>query len=156
MNRLSYILILVSVAFNRVYAQSNVPIEAFDVSNQILKSGCEVSVQLQVMRWNDQSSSLNLSNLPPSYISNGTIHLNGKMLPIPEGLLQLLNTASRVVEPPKQVACGFVVVTGDGPSTWRTLIRISHGRIESAERMDADGRIFAKTLFFYPSPVILN
>lgn len=149
-------LLFVTVVCGHVYAQPPLPVEAFDVSNQIQKSGCEIDVQLQAIRWHIREGAEVGSIHPPNYIADGKFQLNGKKLPVPYGLLQMLNDASRVVEPPQQVPCGFVVVTGDASFTGRTLVRIEHGRITSAELMDTDGRLFAKTLFFYPKAVILN
>jgi hypothetical protein len=156
MGKFCGILLLTTVVSWQAYAQSRLPVDAFDVSNQILKSGCEIEVQLQAMRWHIRESAEAGSIHPPNYIAGGKFKLNGKSLPAPYGLLQMLSDASRVIEPPQQVLCGFVVVTGDASLTGRTLVRIEHGRITSAEHMDTDGRLFAKTLFFYPKAVTLN
>lgn len=156
MKQICRVLLFFTFAYGHVHAQSQMPVEEFEVSNQIQKSGCELDIQLRVMRWNIREGAELKNTRPPNYIAHGKFQLNGRNLPAPYGMLQTLTDANRVVAPPQQVPCGFVVVTGDASLTGRILVRIERGQITSTELMDTDGRLFAKTLFYYPKAVILN
>lgn len=137
-------------------AQQRLPAEEFDVSNQILLPHCEVNVQFRAMRWQLRGFQQSESAWPPNYIADGTIRLNGKVLPIPGGLLVLVGDATRIKNPPSLVPCGFVVETGDASTSGLALIRIDRGRIASAERLDSAGRVLSKTTFYYPKAIVLN
>jgi hypothetical protein len=131
------------------------PVEEFDVSNQIALPRCEVEVQLRAMRWH-RSASQTASSNPPDYVAEAKIKLNGKIIRTPQGFVELLGGANRIQNPPLQVQCGFVVATGDASTSGRLLVRISNGRIESAERIDSVGRVQGKTLFYHLKATVLN
>lgn len=135
-------------------AQS-LPVEEFDVSNQLALPRCEVEVQLRAMRWQRGAHQAAYSS-PPDYVAEAKVTLNGKAITTPQGFLELLGGANRIQNPPPQVQCGFVVATGDASTSGRLLVRIGNGRIESAERIDFAGRVHGKTLFYYLKAIVLN